>query len=443
MLLFRLLVATNVVVATLPMKPTPFQQGKIGTLSVPVLLHDDSFTSTSSPPLSLFTAYDDAQTTQYLYIQNLYANNTPPLVVAKTGETIPSSSNSEQFTGFTELGGSKNRILFLGEGSGTWGKQNKFMGIYTTTSTTNFTKYKIVDTNDRLATGERFKVLCCGRTVPDGSGNVIFGGASAYAGEGIEGIYIWKCKTKKIDTLVDNTIQILRRISGPSKVTVHGDVFFFASNPSIRLADGIYHLNIFSTNETKDLSPVILRGSRIPLGKDGLIRVFTAFGSPVSYSNSNGESMILFTASGSFDLLGVYSIRLIPNVKGSDNSNTSILNNNQKSRFEIITIINNLDSEGSSIPFGNFPTGPSVDNTGRIIFNVDTNNERTSGLYYTNHSNDSSKTNPPILIRNLYNPMELNVDIEYNSIENGCLVYYTNNGHIDQLWFTNVSHLNL
>jgi len=186
--------------------PVLFQHDRAGSLGVPVILDHFSCPSLSllpSPPrLSsktftvLFTANQNKSQSggcQNLMMQILSTTTTTttttPTVLARCGASIP-STEKQIFTGFTDMGGTVDQPLFLGEGSGTWGHQNKFMGIYTTSSSSSSSSsstslQKVVDTTNHLPTGEIIKVLCCGRVAT--KGDVIFGGASAYDGEGIEG----------------------------------------------------------------------------------------------------------------------------------------------------------------------------------------------------------------------------------------------------------------
>ena len=410
-----------------------FQQGTVGTHSVPVLLRTTTHTATHHPTV-LFTARleNNNRTTSILYLQPLTDPPTTPVPIVQSGDSIPSTHNLNQqtFTAFTDLGGSTQQVLFLGEGNGTWGQQNKYLGLYSM-HPNNGTVYKIVDTNDRLPTGERFKLLCCGRTVPHQPNNVIFGGASAYDGEGVEGIYVWNSQTQTIATLVDNTrYQLLRHISGPTKVTELGDFFFFATNPSIPLADGLYHLNMFAQNNQTVPAPMVLRGSALPRHKnDSFLRVFTAFGNPLAFvSSAAGEttdSMLLFTASGSFGALGVYVINATQALRPQGSS--ALFGRGEKIKI----VADNLDGVHH---FGGFPNSPTVDDRGNIVFNADTNDKRTTGLYYVNECGNG-KGSAPVQIRNVATPMAINIDIQFNSVSNGVVAFYTNNGTVDQLWY--------
>ena len=102
----------------------PFQNTTGGNLGVPILL-----TSKTNITTSIYTSYD-TENCQTLNIQTIIPSiPTKPTLIAKCNTSIPSTNNQQQFTGFTELGGSTEQVLFLGEGNGSWGKQNKFMGI--------------------------------------------------------------------------------------------------------------------------------------------------------------------------------------------------------------------------------------------------------------------------------------------------------------------------
>ena len=409
-------------------KPIPFQQGKGGSHSVPILL-----TSTApplSPPTVLFTAFSNSS--QTLFLQQLYSPNLILRQLAASGETMPSTNNTQNFTAFTDLGGSTEQPLFLGEGNGEWGEKNKFLGLYYYSFHENRT-VKIVDTTDQLPTGERFQILCCARTVPR-STTIVFAGASAYDGEGIEGIYKWDPATQRIKTLVDNTIQVLRYIDGPTKVTELGDLFFFASNPSLPFADGIYTLNVweaFDNNVSTTVSPVVLRGQKIPHQHNSsqFVRVFTAFGSPISFysssSTSSNASSVLFTATGTYGVLGVYTIALQPHSRNHSNRSITVVLDNLKNTH-----------------FANFPTSPTVDNAGNVVVNVETNSESSTGLYYVMEVEGGGRNAE--LLQNLSNSNKgcLNIDIQFNSMEDGCLVFYTTNGTVDQLWSVNVSSTN-
>ena len=378
----------------------PFQNTTGGNLGVPILL-----TSKTNITTSIYTSYD-TENCQTLNIQTIITSiPTKPTLIAKCNTSIPSTNNQQQFTGFTELGGSTEQVLFLGEGNGSWGKQNKFMGIYSQNysqnSTDNKALYKVVDTSDHLPTGERFKVVCCGRTVPNDTGDVVFAGASEYDGEGIEGIYIWKANSNAIVTVIDNSIQVLQHISGPSRVTLSGDIYFYGDNPLLHFVDGIYRINIFTPNAT--LIPIVTIGDEMP-SEGPFAKTFTAFGSPISAYDS---STIVFTASGTFGVLGLYSM----NVDVSK---------------EIHLIIDNTISNVCD-----FPTDPSVNSNGHVIFNALTNEESTSGLYYWNGIVGKSSS----IIENLQHGKYLNIDTQYNSMGNNQqIVYYTTTGKCSTNW---------
>ena len=139
--------------------PSRFQHDQAGRLGVPVVLTTTSFSS--SPPLPsptftvLFTANFNetrSEKKQILGCQDVMkqifpATDTSLAVMARCGSITPSSGNKEIFTGFTDLGGSTRQPLFIGEGYGTWGKKNKFMGIYTSTGDE---LRQIIDRTDHL-----------------------------------------------------------------------------------------------------------------------------------------------------------------------------------------------------------------------------------------------------------------------------------------------------
>ena len=96
---------------------------------------------------------------------------------------------------------------------------------------------------------------------------------------------------------------------------------------------------------------------------------------------------------------------------------------------DIIPIVDNLNGIHQ---FGSFPTSPSLDRDGSFVFDVDTNDEETSGLYYWSNRLASSKK--IVLICNLAQNQSLNVDIQFNSFVGQQIVYYTTNGTLDELW---------
>jgi hypothetical protein len=381
----------------------PFRNTTGGDLGVPILL-TSSDDQTSPTIVTSYTSYDE-QGVQYLWLQNLdtTSNIMAEQLVAKSGDVIPNTGGQQHFTGFTDLSGSNKRLLFMGEGNGTWGKQNKFMGIYMFYDDRKLLK-KVIDTDGHLpTTGERFKELCCGQNVPDGS-DVVFAGASAYDGEGVEGIYIWRSKSMVVEVLIDNTIQVLRHISGSTRISLSGDVFFFGDNPLLPLADGIYHFNIMKPKET--LSLVVARGQAVPQRKgDPVARRFTAFGSPILAYKSNA---VLFTATGTNGLLGIYSINFTDSKDGS-----------------ITTIMDNIESDVSA-----FPTDPSADLYGASVFNVITEDAATSGLYYWSGVAGVR----PVIIQSLKERNVSNFDTQYNSMDEATVVFYTNDGKRDICW---------
>lgn len=200
-------------------------------------------------------------------------------------------------------------------------------------------------------------------------------------------------------------------------MTKSGDVYFFADHPDLPLVDGIYRVNaLLPINKTSHygLEPIVTRGARVPVAnkhQSTLVRTFVAFGSPVA---SYHTSTVVFTGAGTYGSLGVY---LVNATRNSTNHSTKMV---------VVPIVDNLDGVHK---LGSFPTSPSVDDFGSFVFNVDTDEEVTSGLY--SWSVESRKI---CMVRSLAETKALNMDIQFNSFAGGSLVYYDTNGTVDELW---------
>ena len=397
-------------------KTTSYSHGGIG---VPVMLTACCENNRSGP-------HHDAMAVSYGVNASsssvwLYHGKTPAEVVVKRGEAIP-GSEAQTFSDFTNLGGTPLFPVFVGEGNGSWGQHNKFLGIYrylplSHAGQSSETKdqlagrvlriAKVVDVSDRIPGGRgsvaKFKVVCCPH-VDSITGDVIFSGANTYGGTlpvgvGIEGIYRWSSSTGRIRSVVDSLNSGLAHISRGSRMLSGHQLLFFSNSPP-----GVYIANA-TANSTR---PMLLIGqnTRVPTispprggGSSGFFR---AFGNPVSGGGGYGS----FIGSSTTGIVGVYLL----DISGS------------------LKVVRPIADSTSTVPgsqdfFTEFSMDPSVSGS-HVVFFARASNQSKSGLYIwgpsTNHS--------PRPVATLGSTGLFSIAIQPNSFSGKCLTYFGSDG---------------
>ncbi len=355
-----------------------------GGLLPPVALGRDAAAAAAAaaagPLAALFAAYDAATGAERLWRVDLAApsaspSSSPPptpVLVAEAGAPIPGTDGRQTFTGFTDLGGTHRRPVFLGEGDGAWGNHTKFLGVYIGPPPLR----KVVDTTDWMPrrsaaassppstaapAATRFRELCCPSVVPDGSGNVLFAGADSYGilpvRGGTEGIYLWNASTGTLSIVTDTHLSGLPHVSHGTRMAAGRRVLFFSNAPP-----GIYAANVSHDDDDDDdddddatrnngddeaVWPVAGLHTRVPQRQRWLpAQNFRAFGDPVA-AGPRGA----FLGMGDAGLLGLYWVNL---------TRPSLV----PPLVDILRVV-----ADNTMPFGSFPEPPLVsDDADGVVF---------------------------------------------------------------------------